>query len=136
MGKNAVDSQQRVRQLENTGKDAMEKTFLTLTDVNWANLVKTLQSDLKVEIDNSKKMANTHTHKSLKSDELKHGWVTKLYEDMTNFLVISVKEDEVGDLSGEPEFIYVCVYSTSESKGGTYSQVCVCFQILQVTLCV
>ncbi|KLO10556.1 hypothetical protein SCHPADRAFT_513683 [Schizopora paradoxa] len=95
-GQDKADSEQRVRQLENT--------------------VKTLQSDLQIEIENSKKLANTHTGRAVKSDELKHGWVTKMYEDMTNFLVMSVKEEEVGDITGEPEHVFICVYSTTEMK--------------------
>lgn len=99
--------------------------------------MKTLQSDLQIEIENSKKLANTHTNRSLKNDDLKHGWVTKLYEDMTDFLVMGVREEEVGEITGEPELIYVCVYSTSEAttsetKGRTYFQVPVCLRTNQL----
>ena len=99
------------------------------------NLVQTLRSDLRAEIDNTKAiMSRTNNREPpssatknkpnvLPKQDPKHGLIVRLYEDLTNFLVMNIKVEAgkvSGNTKGPDEMVYKCVYTAEGGRSESY----------------
>ncbi|TDL25043.1 hypothetical protein BD410DRAFT_896611 [Rickenella mellea] len=90
--------------------------------------IQVLRSDLKAEIENTKMVTSRHAGREPPSsatrgrsqphhDDPKVGQAVRLYEDLTNLLVLDVQLEKPGTL-GKEDILFRCIFSHRETTNG------------------
>lgn len=123
----------KIADQEKSSQSSMLLKKQKIIDIIICPSVKILESDLNVEIANSKAIRAQHANRdppsslprnarapvitTTRTDDVKHGKVVRLYEDLTNLLVIKAKHEPKGEYGGD-EYVYTCVFTHHTSGKG------------------
>ncbi len=130
-----AERESRILDRERTSEDFCISDNSSLNTPFLLLKVKTLQSDLDTEVAHNKALTSQRTNRdppssatrgpkvptTSRADDFKNGKVIRLYEDLTNLLVINVKHEQNGSYAdaGE-EFVYNIIFTHASSGKGSF----------------